>query len=137
MEDIDKKAGELTSKSNTIRSESEEINKHQFTAKKILNREEEKEREMKNKLDQLENVKQQRLQILQGRDKDAYAAIMWLRKNKNLFRNPIYEPIMLEVSFKPQLSFCLKTVYLLFLLKQNGDTYNFCLKHFPICFYDR
>lgn len=99
MDDIDKVIAELTAKSNTIRSESEEINKQQFTAKKILNREEEKEREMNNKLNQLENVKQQRLQILQRRDKDAYSAVMWLRENKNLFRMPIYEPIMLEVSF--------------------------------------
>ena len=38
-----------------------------------------------------------RLMLLQQRNRDAYEAIMWLRRNQDRFRSPIIEPIILVV----------------------------------------
>mgnify|MGYP005983746535 CR=1 FL=1 len=54
-------------------------------------------RAFENERNRLENVKQQRLNYLQRIDNDAYQAVLWLRSNKNLFKDEVFEPIMLEV----------------------------------------
>ncbi|XP_063905128.1 structural maintenance of chromosomes protein 5-like [Zophobas morio] len=55
-------------------------------------------RAFENERNRLENVKQQRLNYLQRIDNDAYQAVLWLRSNKNLFKDEVFEPIMLEVN---------------------------------------
>lgn len=53
---------------------------------------------LENELENLENVKQQRLEWLRRMDKHAYSAVQWLRKNKELFKGPVYEPMLLELN---------------------------------------
>ncbi|KAJ8916110.1 hypothetical protein NQ315_004477 [Exocentrus adspersus] len=53
---------------------------------------------LEHEMNRLENVKQSRLQMLQRVNVDVYKAVCWLRNNKHLFQNEIYEPIMLEVN---------------------------------------
>jgi hypothetical protein len=45
----------------------------------------------------IEDVANQRLELLRRKWKDTYDAVMWLRENKNQFRHHIFEPMMLEV----------------------------------------
>lgn len=52
----------------------------------------------KNEKARLENVKQQRLERLRSTNSDAYKAVNWLRSNKNLFKEEVYEPMMLEIN---------------------------------------
>jgi hypothetical protein len=45
----------------------------------------------------VQDVANQRLELLRRKQKDIYEAVMWLRGNKKEFRHHIYEPMMLEV----------------------------------------
>jgi hypothetical protein len=45
----------------------------------------------------IQDVANQRLELLRLKHKDTYDAVMWLRENKNQFHHHIYEPMMLEV----------------------------------------
>ncbi|KAK5648718.1 hypothetical protein RI129_003610 [Pyrocoelia pectoralis] len=53
---------------------------------------------LENELENLENVKQQRLEWLRRMDKHAYSAVQWLRNNKQIFKGPVYEPMLLELN---------------------------------------
>jgi hypothetical protein len=55
-------------------------------------------RAVENESNRLENVKQQRLNRLQTLDRDAYEAVLWLRANKHLFKEEVFDPIMLELN---------------------------------------
>ncbi|RZB38652.1 structural maintenance of chromosomes protein 5 [Asbolus verrucosus] len=55
-------------------------------------------RAYENESARLENVKQQRLNYLQRVDRDAYEAVLWLREHKHLFREEVFEPVMLELN---------------------------------------
>ena len=48
----------------------------------------------------MENVRSQRLDMLQRRDRDTFSAIQWLRENQQLFRQPILEPVAVLVNIK-------------------------------------
>ncbi|XP_038218178.1 structural maintenance of chromosomes protein 5 [Zerene cesonia] len=52
-----------------------------------------------NKIRNLEDVDLKRLEVLRSYSEDAYNAVMWLRDNKNMFEQPVYEPMMLEINF--------------------------------------
>ncbi len=49
-------------------------------------------------LREIDDVKKQKLEILARQDNDVTEVIQWLRQNRNLFREQVYEPIILEVS---------------------------------------
>ncbi|KRT79011.1 hypothetical protein AMK59_7515, partial [Oryctes borbonicus] len=55
-------------------------------------------RGLENKVAQIENVKQQRLQYLRNLDNDAYKATLWLRENSQHFKGQVFEPMMLEIN---------------------------------------
>jgi hypothetical protein len=44
------------------------------------------------RLERLDNVDVQKLQKLHNWDKDTHDAILWLRKNRNLFKMEVFEP---------------------------------------------
>ena len=48
----------------------------------------------------MENVRNQRLDMLQKKDRQTFDAIHWLRENQHLFREPILEPIAVSVNIK-------------------------------------
>lgn len=54
---------------------------------------------LENEIKKMENVQQQRLQFLRSYDDEAFKATIWLRENKNMFENVVYEPLILEVIF--------------------------------------
>ncbi|KOB65638.1 putative structural maintenance of chromosomes 5 smc5, partial [Operophtera brumata] len=49
------------------------------------------------KKQKLEDVDNKRLEVLRNYSEDAYKAVMWLRQNKDMFQEPVYEPMVLEV----------------------------------------
>ncbi|XP_028416800.1 structural maintenance of chromosomes protein 5-like [Dendronephthya gigantea] len=53
---------------------------------------------VKDRLDRLEDKKNQRLEFLRTHYKDTYNAVLWLRENQHKFDNPVHEPIMLLVN---------------------------------------
>lgn len=55
-------------------------------------------RSLEHELSRLENVKQSRFQYLERIDQDCAAAVKWLRNNKDMFEDQIFEPFMLEAN---------------------------------------
>jgi len=51
------------------------------------------------KIEQLENVANQRLNNLKSFQRDTYNAVIWLRENRHLFKEEVFEPIVLLVLF--------------------------------------
>ena len=49
-------------------------------------------------LRQMQDIRNQRLQLIRNRDPGTYQAVMWLRDNQHRFKQPILEPIALVVS---------------------------------------
>lgn len=49
-------------------------------------------------LSQMKSVRNQRLQLLQRRDRDTYDAVQWLDRHQQNFKQHIFEPILLSVS---------------------------------------
>jgi chromosome segregation ATPase len=58
--------------------------------------------DQRRQLDELDNIKHNRLMILQKADNDTFRAVEWLRKNSGVFKEKVYEPVMLELSIKDQ-----------------------------------
>ncbi|KAI5632265.1 AAA domain-containing protein [Phthorimaea operculella] len=52
-----------------------------------------------NKIRNLQDVDQKRLEVLRAYSEDAYKAVAWLRENRDMFEHPVYEPMMLEINF--------------------------------------
>ena len=48
----------------------------------------------------MENVRNQRLAMLQRKDRDTFSAIQWLSDNQHLFQQPILEPVAVSVNIK-------------------------------------
>ena len=49
-------------------------------------------------LGQMQNVRNQRLSLLQRIDRHTHDAVIWLERNRNMFKQHIFEPILLNVS---------------------------------------
>ncbi|XP_010157841.1 PREDICTED: structural maintenance of chromosomes protein 5-like, partial [Eurypyga helias] len=69
-----------------------------LTAEK-MNQEREKKRII-NRLGQLNNLMNMKEENLKRRFQDTHSALMWLRKNKDKFKNKVCEPMMLEINMK-------------------------------------
>lgn len=52
------------------------------------------------RMDELEDVKNRKLQALRNVDNDVYEAVVWLRQNRHLFKNHVFDPICLEINVK-------------------------------------
>jgi len=52
------------------------------------------------KLEQLENTQNQRLENLKREQRDTYNAVTWLREHRDLFKDEVYEPIVLTINVK-------------------------------------
>lgn len=52
------------------------------------------------KINSLNSVADAKLNYLQQYQPDTYTAIMWLRKNQNMFRGKIYEPLIMEINVR-------------------------------------
>ncbi|KAG7296676.1 hypothetical protein JYU34_020532 [Plutella xylostella] len=55
-----------------------------------------------NKIRQLQDVGEKRLAVLRESSEDAYKAVMWLRRNRDMFEEEVYEPMVLEINFTDQ-----------------------------------
>ncbi|KAG4065304.1 hypothetical protein HA402_012746 [Bradysia odoriphaga] len=55
-------------------------------------------RSIDNKIKQMENSKNVKLELLRSRFNDVYKGVMWLRQNQSRFRGKVYEPMILEVT---------------------------------------
>lgn len=85
---------ELSQKSKAV----EKLN----TARSNLNSEIEMQRNnvlaIDNKLKAAESEKEMRMGLLERRYPDTYKAMQWLRENRQLFRDHVYDPIMMELA---------------------------------------
>lgn len=55
-------------------------------------------RQAQEELKQMDNIRVQRLQKLEGREKDTLRAIKWLEENQGRFRQPILEPVCMSLN---------------------------------------
>lgn len=91
--------GEISKNSNRLTNIINDIDR---TRVNFLNNLRRVELDMENNqrsLADIENLKAKRMEILRRRDKDVFEAVIWLRKNKDMFKNNVYEPMIMEVSF--------------------------------------
>ena len=51
-----------------------------------------------NQLTEMDDVRNQRLELLCKRDRETWQAIKWLRENRDRFRETVFEPILVLVS---------------------------------------
>lgn len=51
-------------------------------------------------IENMENIREIRLNVLKQRYPDVYTATMWLKDNRNLFNGVVYDPVMLEINVK-------------------------------------
>ena len=61
-------------------------------------------------LGRMQNVRNQRLRLLQRIDRHTYDAVCWLEKNQDMFKKHVFEPILLNVSNSMQHSVYVCTV---------------------------
>ena len=50
-------------------------------------------------LHKMEDVFNQRLKKLDGRDHHTFVAIQWLKENKDMFEKPVHQPVIVMVSY--------------------------------------
>jgi hypothetical protein len=50
-------------------------------------------------MSELKNVREEKLNKLRQRNKDAFSAIQWLEQNRSKFKGKVFEPIFLLVRF--------------------------------------
>lgn len=48
----------------------------------------------------MKNVREEKLSKLRERNKDTYAAIQWVERNRANFNGTVYEPMFLQVTTK-------------------------------------
>lgn len=53
---------------------------------------------IQSKIASAKNIADRKLELLRTKFEDAYRGTMWLRRNRNLFKGKVYEPMILEVS---------------------------------------
>ncbi|KAL5482188.1 hypothetical protein EMCRGX_G022483 [Ephydatia muelleri] len=63
---------------------------------------EDKIRRAEDMLRRMGDVRKQRLDKVRQRNRDVYEAVMWLSENQHRFKQPIFEPIMLQVNVRDQ-----------------------------------
>ncbi|OWF46168.1 Structural maintenance of chromosomes protein 5 [Mizuhopecten yessoensis] len=51
-------------------------------------------------LRRIQNVENKRMEILRGKDKDTYNAVLWYKENKHQFRGNVHLPMMLSINPK-------------------------------------
>jgi len=57
---------------------------------------------IRRRLSNLDTTDAKKLAILQKWDRDAFDAVNWLRKNRNLFKMEVFEPAIISVSVPDQ-----------------------------------
>lgn len=62
-------------------------------------------------LQDLQDVRTQRLEKLREKDPDTYKAVQWLESNRSRFRGSVYDPILLEMNLKdPRYASAIETI---------------------------
>lgn len=56
-------------------------------------------------INEMKNVREEKLSKLRERNKDTYAAIQWVERNRANFNGTVYEPMFLQVTQQQQKSF--------------------------------
>ncbi|EMR11466.1 hypothetical protein PNEG_00481 [Pneumocystis murina B123] len=100
MDDILDKLNEVNGHLKMVRKELQDLN---IIIGEHMNRVKESKvalKQVQNKLDDLDNVREQRLQWLKQNDRDVFDAVIWLSNNRNKFKDHVYEPVYLEISVR-------------------------------------
>lgn len=108
-ENITKHLGDIQAKIQKISSHLGNLEDRKFRMKNIQREKAYEITSVGREIEQIENIKAQRLQWLRRRDEDLYKATMWLRQNKSIFKGEVFEPMAMEVSFniKPIVKLCI------------------------------
>ncbi|XP_071964942.1 structural maintenance of chromosomes protein 5-like [Antedon mediterranea] len=96
---------EIEKNSNRLRQIGKELSKIDSECSSIRRDIEDARSEMKELQDQLKVLNDQRnvrLRFLEQRRRDTYAAVKWLQANKDMFKKPIHEPVMLVLNVHKQ-----------------------------------
>ena len=98
--EIDKKLEELNSKRSTqessLQRHEQSHSENQFN---VDNLKREKTR-CQVAYNELQDKRNRKLEILQRENPDAYQGVLWLRENRDQFKAPVHEPIMLSIDVK-------------------------------------
>ncbi|KXJ22629.1 structural maintenance of chromosomes protein 5 [Exaiptasia diaphana] len=91
IEEVNTQARQINRELTTIQQEGSRIveEKRHLTAQAS---------DAKSRLSVLEDIKKKRLDLLRNMSRDTYNAVMWLRENKDKFKQQVYEPILLQVN---------------------------------------
>ncbi|XP_048583434.1 structural maintenance of chromosomes protein 5 [Nematostella vectensis] len=93
IEEISGNARQLNRQITALQQEGQQLNRNREQLKLQA-------RDIQSRLHRLEDMRNQRLELLRTRFKDTYNAVMWLRDNQDKFSQPVHEPIMLQVNMK-------------------------------------
>lgn len=96
---------QLSEVSSEIEKKESEIARHERAQDEIKRDGERLNRsinEANGRLRQIEDMKNQRLNLLKLKNRHTYEAVLWLRENQHLFKMKIFEPPFLEVQVKDQ-----------------------------------
>ena len=55
---------------------------------------------LERRLNDLDDKKELKLEVLRKENQDAYKGVMWLKNNRAIFNKPVYDPIMLAIDLK-------------------------------------
>ena len=55
---------------------------------------------LERRLNDLDDKKELKLEVLRKENQDAYKGVMWLKNNRAIFSKPVYDPIMLAIDLK-------------------------------------
>ncbi|KAG5520093.1 hypothetical protein PMAC_001169 [Pneumocystis sp. 'macacae'] len=93
----------LTEASNSVKRIKKELEDLNINIREHVHRIDESKvalKQVQNKLSDLDNIREQRLEWLKQNDRDTYDAVIWLSNNRDKFKDYVYEPVYLEVNVK-------------------------------------
>ena len=79
------------------REESERLSTREYEKKKEMARLKNEHEAVANQINEMKNVREEKLNKLRERARDAYQAIEWLNKNRAHFKGQVFEPMFLLV----------------------------------------
>lgn len=96
-EEIYKKIRNSTTELHKFNQIIEDLDQKRIDISKELRRHRDKETFVNGKIQDMQNLKEKRLELLRRIDPDAHRGVLWLRENKHLFKSNVYEPMMIEL----------------------------------------
>ena len=98
--EIDRKLEELTQRRTTQESSLQRHEQSQSNSQWHVDNLKRDKNRVQRAYDELQDMRNRKLEILQRENPDAYQGVIWLRENRDKFKAPVHEPIMLSIEVK-------------------------------------